>query len=378
MEKKEYNTYVREYQKEKMFVDVERYIRAKKEREDFLDRFPVSKIRELSLEEYAFRKWNYGSKDSFSTIMYSGLENIAHTGNAYTHMFGIYFKEESQQPTLSRTYSKLFGDDYKAAFSQIKEDIVKLLIEVGRDNFEAVVECRLDSRFRYKLLAVYFPEKFLPVCTRGMMKEICCTMDLPFGDREMVYSNIELRNIKESNPLTRDWNNSVFLGFCRWIGEKRKIDISFAEEIDEEVNSLQLKGEERRAIVKIRVNQGVFREELLKRYGKCVLCGIKKRELLIASHIKPWKDSEPEEKVDADNGFLFCPNHDKLFDNGLISFSDKGEIIISESLDEGNRTYVNVRQGMTIELTEGNKKYLSFHRNEVFEGGKCHIKYATI
>ena len=127
MEKKKYEIYVREYQKEKMPVDVERYIRAQKEREDFLDRFPVSKIRELSLEEYAFRKLSYGNKASFSTIMYSGLENIAHTGNAYTHMFGIYFKEESQQPTLSPTYSKLFGDNYKGAFLQVKEDIVKFV-----------------------------------------------------------------------------------------------------------------------------------------------------------------------------------------------------------------------------------------------------------
>lgn len=203
---------------------------------------------------------------------------------------------------------------------QVKEDIVKLLTEVGRDNFEAVKDCRLNSLFRYKLLVVYFPEKFLTVCTRDMMEEICNTMGLPFGNREMVYSNIELRNIKESNPLTRDWNNSVFLGFCRWIGEKRKIDVSFAEEIDDEVDNLQLQGEERMGLVKIRVNQGVFREELLKRYGKCVLCGIKKRELLIASHIKPWKFSEPEEKVDVDNG--------------LISFGDGGEIIISKSLDD--------------------------------------------
>ena len=367
MEKKKYETYVQEYQKEKMPVDAEISILAQKEREDFLDRFPVSKIRELSLEEYAFRKLSYGNKASFSTIMYSGLENIAHTGNAYTNMFGIYFKDESQQPTLSLTYSKLFGDNYKEAFSQVKEDIVKLLTEVGRDNFEAVKDCRLNSQFRYKLLAVYFPEKFLPVCTSNMMEEICNTMGVSFGNKEMVYSNIELRNIKESNPLTRDWNNSVFLGFCRWIGEKRKIDISYAEEIDDEVDSLQLQGEERRAIVKIRVNQGVFREELLKSYGKCVLCDIKKRELLIASHIKPWAESEPNEKLDVDNGFLMCPNHDRIFDKGYITFDDDGKIIISDRLTENDRVYLNVDSTMHIELTESNKKYLKFHREKVFD-----------
>lgn len=373
IDKKTYESYVRVYEKERMPEEVERYARAQKEREGFLDRFPMNRIRELSLKEYAFMKSSYGDKASFCTIMYSEQENIAHTGNAYTNMFGIYFKGEENELKLSPTYKNLFENNYEAAFSQIKEDIVELLTEVDRDNFEIVKNCRLHSTFKYKLLAVYFPEKFLPICTAKMMESVCNTMDVLFDNRKMVYCNIELREIKESSILTRNWNNGVFLGFCRWLGnidsvsDKRKIDVSFAEEIDAEVDSIQLQGEEREAVVRVRVNQGIFREELLKRYGKCILCGIKKRELLIASHIKPWKDSESEEKVDVDNGFLFCPNHDKLFDSGLISFNDKGEIIISELLDEENSTYANVRQGMTIELTEGNRKYLSFHRNEVFE-----------
>lgn len=372
IEKKKYESYVRVYEKEGMPGDVELYASAQKERENFLDKFPVNRIKELSLEEYAFTKSSYGNKESFCSIMYYGMEHIAHRGNAYPHMFGIYIKNGSQIE-LSDTYKKQFGNDYEEAFLQINEDIVELLTEVGRDNLGVVKSCRLRSDFRYRLLIVYFPDKFLPICTTTMMKPVCKTMGVPFDNREMVYCNIELRKIKESSLLTRNWNNAIFLGFCRWVGDvysvsaKRKIDVSYAEEIDAEVDRIQLQGEEREAVVKVRVNQGAFREELLKRYEKCVLCGIKKKELLIASHIKPWKDSEPEEKVDVDNGFLFCPNHDKLFDNGLISFSDRGEIIISESLDEENRTYANVRQGMTIGLTEGNRKYLLFHRNEVFE-----------
>lgn len=282
IEKKTYETYVRVYEKERMPEEVERYACAQKEREDFLDRFPVNRIRELSLNEYAFTKSGYGNEASFCTIMYSRMENIAHTGNAYPHIFGIYFKEGNQLE-LSSTYKKQFGSDYEGAFLQIKEDIVELLTEVSRDNLEVVKNCRLHSNFRYKLLVVYFPDKFLPICTKVMMESICNTMGVPFGNKEMVYSNIELRKIKESSLLTRNWNNGVFLGLCRWIkdidsaSDKRKIDVSFAEEIDAEVDSIQLQGEEREAVVKVRVNQGVFREELLKRYGKCILCGIRKR-----------------------------------------------------------------------------------------------------
>ena len=49
--------------------------------------------------------------------------------------------------------------------------------------------------------------------------------------------------------------------------------------------------------------------------------------VLIASHIKPWKDSDENERLDIDNGLLLCPNHDKAFDRGYISFDDNGLII---------------------------------------------------
>lgn len=128
----------------------------------------------------------------------------------------------------------------------------------------------------------------------------------------------------------------------------------------------ELAGEERNAIVKLRVNQSIFRDNLIKRYGKCCLCGVNCKELLLASHIKPWADSDEKEKLDVDNGLLLCPAHDRLFDKGFITFTDDGFIEISEELDEMNRTFLNVHEGMRINLTEDNSKYLSYHRTNIY------------
>lgn len=106
---------------------------------------------------------------------------------------------------------------------------------------------------------------------------------------------------------------------------------------------------------------------MLKKYNRCCLCEVENPTLLIASHIKPWVESEPEEKLDVDNGFLMCPNHDKLFDKGYITFDDDGKIIISDRLTENDRVFLNVNSRMHIELTESNKKYLKFHRENVFD-----------
>lgn len=128
-----------------------------------------------------------------------------------------------------------------------------------------------------------------------------------------------------------------------------------------------LQGDTRDAVVKARVNQSVFRERLLERYRKCCLCGVSNPDLLTASHIKPWADSGPLEKIDVDNGFLFCPNHDRLFDQGLISFEDSGAILLSEKLSPYDRLFTNVAEGQKIHLTDGNKPYLSYHREHIFK-----------
>ena len=89
-------------------------------------------------------------------------------------------------------------------------------------------------------------------------------------------------------------------------------------------------------------------------------------ELLVASHIKPWSISDANEKLDIHNCLLMCPNHDKLFDRGYISFDDTGRILISEKLDDNNRMYMNITPTMKIDITEENIKYIKYHRKNVF------------
>lgn len=127
-----------------------------------------------------------------------------------------------------------------------------------------------------------------------------------------------------------------------------------------------LKGYEREAIIKARVNQSGFRQKLIRKYGKCCLCGVESSALLLASHIKPWKDSDEDEKGDTFNGLLLCPNHDKLFDRGLISFNDDGTILISDEISENDQVLMNVQSDMKIQVDMKMKKYLAFHRENCF------------
>ncbi len=144
-------------------------------------------------------------------------------------------------------------------------------------------------------------------------------------------------------------------------------DKDIIKEIEEKLEELGIDGEEKRAYTKVRINQSVFREKLLHRYSNCCLCKVKHTSMLKASHIKPRAESSPNEKLDVDNGFLLCPNHDALFDGGLISFNNNGEILISTKLDKFDQILMNVDSNMKIKLTEGNKLYLDYHRKNIFK-----------
>lgn len=123
------------------------------------------------------------------------------------------------------------------------------------------------------------------------------------------------------------------------------------------------------SIIKSRVGQNEYRKKLMEKYNsKCVITGIDLPRLLIASHIKPWSVSSDNERLDVENGFLLSANFDVLFDCGLISFKDKGEILVSSFIGNENQKKLNITKDIKIDLKATNSllNYLEYHRDIIF------------
>jgi len=71
--------------------------------------------------------------------------------------------------------------------------------------------------------------------------------------------------------------------------------------------------------------------------------------------------------LDVENGILLSPNIDSLFDKHLISFSDNGQMIISNRLSEGELKKLGVPKDVSIKVTDGMKKYLQKHRERLLK-----------
>lgn len=124
---------------------------------------------------------------------------------------------------------------------------------------------------------------------------------------------------------------------------------------------------EKESVVKARIGQSIFKKALLAVEKKCKLCGVSDERFLVASHIKPWSQSNDKERLDVNNGLLFCPNHDSLFDKGYISFNKGGSILISDSIDEVTKVFLNTNETMWIELNEQQQKYMNWHRENIYK-----------
>lgn len=82
-----------------------------------------------------------------------------------------------------------------------------------------------------------------------------------------------------------------------------------------------------------RQGQQKFRDMILANYdNKCAASEIAQTELLTAGHISPWS-KDPTNRLNPRNGILLNKLHDKAFEDGLISFEEKGKILYSEKLE---------------------------------------------
>ncbi|WP_461818295.1 HNH endonuclease [Faecalimonas sp.] len=90
--------------------------------------------------------------------------------------------------------------------------------------------------------------------------------------------------------------------------------------------------------------------------------------VLIASHIKPYRDCDEKEEFDVNNGLLLSKNLDSLFDLGYITFDENGNIIASRQLDEKVALNVNKYKLDESIYNYERHKYMEYHREYVFRG----------
>lgn len=192
------------------------------------------------------------------------------------------------------------------------------------------------------------------------------TLNVIYTDIEKYYPNAK---------ASEEWQAGIRGVLYRDLGKRfKKIDTSIYALIDYNIEKLlpdsfekEITVTEKEVLSKVRIYQNKYRDNLLKHLKECPITGISDKRLLIASHIKPWCLSTNEEKLDIYNGFILSPLYDKLFDQGLITFTTDKKIIYSSTLSDKTLAIIRVDNDYCENLPVTHReKYLTFHNEKVF------------
>ena len=159
-------------------------------------------------------------------------------------------------------------------------------------------------------------------------------------------------------------------------------------EIDEdlaEIKKATSDATERDALTKARIGQGRFRCDVSKVWGigeVCALTGLAIPELLTASHVRPWRDSSNEQRLDPCNGLLLVAHADRLFDRNLLSFREERDelrSVIHPRLRAGLKAF-GLNEGMALRASRlgvGQFRRFSYYMREHFDRFTAQVKADT-
>lgn len=134
------------------------------------------------------------------------------------------------------------------------------------------------------------------------------------------------------------------------------------------LSELPIGDTERDALIRARRGQGRFRQKVALVEQSCRVTRVSNQAYLIASHIKPWRHAENDERLDRDNGLMLAPHADFLFDRGFISFGD-GRVVVSDVADPKSLLRLGIDPERPPEVGGFNDRqemFLEFHRREIF------------
>jgi putative restriction endonuclease len=132
------------------------------------------------------------------------------------------------------------------------------------------------------------------------------------------------------HEFMQNWDEEFIEGE-KLLAKKKRTTIEQLNNIDLD-NLKDVEGKERERIVRVRVNQSLFRKIVLTNFNnRCCITGIDVPELIVASHILPWS-LDTGNRLNPKNGLALNTLHDKAFDCGLITITEDLKIKVSPRL----------------------------------------------
>jgi hypothetical protein len=243
-------------------------------RGEFIEAYPRGSLGKLTLDDYV--TGHHGP--SFCNFVESKSKAWANIQGATAFKFGIYFGRTKSDPTRKYRFTSKFGTTSEEAFESVKKvlhDLVRLG-EPETPDFKAIDDNPLSPMFKAKILSLYFPEKFLAVCSPEHLKMLGSITGFPDNLPNSQYQHLLLQ-AKRAHPTTRAWSNPKFMAFLYkvYVRVNRITEISIEKPRTKSHRRIDFE-----EVQKVRKELGQKAEEFALRWEKERLIGASLEQLI--------------------------------------------------------------------------------------------------
>lgn len=182
-----------------------------KRRQDFINHFTINHIRKMDIDEYV-----EGKNKSANIFCYA----LEHTLGAYglikggsARKFGIYYSQEQNDYIITQNWN--YGNPDKS-FKHLRKALVELIIAGENDDIDTIRQSLLSPMFKGKILATYFPEKYLSIFSEEHLNYYIHRLDLDHkvtSKTDIIEKRKILVDFKNSNRIMAKWPLHAFSYF---------------------------------------------------------------------------------------------------------------------------------------------------------------------
>lgn len=177
-------------------------------RGDFLNAFPISRLKNLKLDDYVIGK----GTASFCASVEAKTKAWAVIQGSTAFKFGIYFGRTKSDATRKYRFTHKYGQSEGEAFKNVKAALVKLVHDGDALDFPAVDANPLSQLFKAKILSLYFPEKYLNVCSGEHIETLALELGNPQCACISEYQHLLVKQ-KNKHRITRRWSNPKYMAY---------------------------------------------------------------------------------------------------------------------------------------------------------------------
>lgn len=167
-------------------------------RKQFVSDFDRDMLKSMTLEQYAMRT---GDKKNFCYRLEREQIGMGDIRNATAQKFGIWVRKTTGEYDFTKKYGKTADE----AFSVIRSEICKLVDAGARDDFNEIRRNMIAPIVRFKILAMYYPDRFLTIHSERHLTYFCSKAEITYleDDDELVLQR-KLLMWKDGHAEMRD------------------------------------------------------------------------------------------------------------------------------------------------------------------------------